>query len=1208
MHLYHLTLSRPSGIQCAIYGNFSAPKAQEIVVSRGHTLELIRPADNGRLQVVHSTGVFGCIRSLAAFRLTGAQRDYVIIGSDSGRIVILDYNKDKSVFTKVHQETFGRSGCRRIVPGQYVAADPKGRACVIGALEKQKFVYVLNRDASANLTISSPLEAHKSHNICFALTALDCGFDNPIFAAIELDYSDADQDPSGDAAASAQKHLTYYELDLGLNHVLRKWSDPVDNGANMLIPVPGGGDGPGGVLVCAENFLLYRHQGHEELRAVLPRREDLSGDRGVLIVAYASHKKKSYSFFLLQSEYGDIYKATLEHSGETVTELKVKYFDTLPPCVSLAVLKTGFLFCASETGNHTLYQFVGTGEDEEDVEASSATLVQSDEGYAPVFFTPRPLKNLVLVDEMPSLMPLTDMKVANLLGEEIPQIYALTGRGPRSALAILRPGLALSELAVSPLPGAPTAVFTLKASPDDEQDGFIVVSFSNATLVFEIGEEVKETSSSGFLATVATLHTQLLEDGSMLQIHAGGLRHIRTDRRINEWRAPGRRAITRATSNSRQVVIACSGGELTYFEMDQMGQLLEMAKKDLEVDVACLDIPPVLPGSLRSKFLAVGSYDCTIRILSLEDGNQMRAVATQSTHTVAGAVNPESLLMLHGHAADEAGSGDAGLFLHAGLSNGVLTRTEVDRITGKMTDTRSRLVGTRPPRLFAVSVRGERSLLALSSRPWLGYSDMGRWQFMPLSYDALDYAAGFCSEQCPEGFVAVVANTLRILSVDNVGEAFNQSISRLRYTPRRLLIHPDFRTLLVAESDYQAVPIADNPELQKRLTDESGNPIAGPEFSAELAAELDQYGAAVGAPGQWASCVRLVDPAELSTKCVLELDGNEGITSMALVRFEGSGLPDTSLLLAVGTAEQMTYFPTSCTAGYIRLYKVLDQGQRLELLHKTQVEGIPGALVAFKGRLLAGVGPVLRLYELGKKKLLRKCEYKQLPQHVAQLTVLGSRIFVGDVQESVHYFRYNKGDNKLYSFADDVHPRYITAMTNLDYDTVAAGDKFGNFFVLRLPPDVSAQIEEDPTGGKLAAQMGKLGGAPHKLENLIQFHLGDTITALSRAVMQPGGSEVLLYSTISGGVGTFFPFQSKEDKDFFVHLEMHMRQEHPPLAGRDHMAYRSAYFPVREVIDGDLCSQYAALPLSKQQAIAQELDRTPGEVLKKLEERRNAII
>jgi hypothetical protein len=72
------------------------------------------------------------------------------------------------------------------------------------------------------------------------------------------------------------------------------------------------------------------------------------------------------------------------------------------------------------------------------------------------------------------------------------------------------------------------------------------------------------------------------------------------------------------------------------------------------------------------------------------------------------------------------------------------------------------------------------------------------------------------------------------------------------------------------------------------------------------------------------------------------------------------------------------------------------------------------------------------------------------------------------------------------------------------------------------------QIEEDPTGGKLAAQMGKLGGAPHKLDNSIQFHVGDTITALARATMQPGGSEVLLYGTIMGGVGAFFPFQAKE--------------------------------------------------------------------------------
>jgi hypothetical protein len=44
--------------------------------------------------------------------------------------------------------------------------------------------------------------------------------------------------------------------------------------------------------------------------------------------------------------------------------------------------------------------------------------------------------------------------------------------------------------------------------------------------------------------------------------------------------------------------------------------------------------------------------------------------------------------------------------------------------------------------------------------------------------------------------------------------------------------------------------------------------------------------------------------------------------------------------------------------------------------------------------------------------------------------------------------------------------------------------------------------------------------------------------------------------------GALLPFTSREDVDFFSHLEMHLRQEHPPLAGRDHLAYRGAYFPV----------------------------------------------
>lgn len=50
----------------------------------------------------------------------------------------------------------------------------------------------------------------------------------------------------------------------------------------------------------------------------------------------------------------------------------------------------------------------------------------------------------------------------------------------------------------------------------------------------------------------------------------------------------------------------------------------------------------------------------------------------------------------------------------------------------------------------------------------------------------------------------------------------------------------------------------------------------------------------------------------------------------------------------------------------------------MDLVHSTPVEGgVVGAVCGFKGRLLAGVGPTLRMYEMGKKKMLRKCEYNR---------------------------------------------------------------------------------------------------------------------------------------------------------------------------------------------------------------------------------------
>lgn len=95
-----------------------------------------------------------------------------------------------------------------------------------------------------------------------------------------------------------------------------------------------------------------------------------------------------------------------------------------------------------------------------------------------------------------------------------------------------------------------------------------------------------------------------------------------------------------------------------------------------------------------------------------------------------------------------------------------------------------------------------------------------------------------------------------------------------------------------------------------------------------------------------------------------------------------------------------------------------------------------------------GVGKMLRLYDMGKKKLLRKCENKHIPHGVVSINAVGQRIWVSDVQESVFAVRYKRQENQLIVFADDTNPRWITTTCVLDYNTVATADKFGNIAIV----------------------------------------------------------------------------------------------------------------------------------------------------------------
>ncbi len=197
-------------------------------------------------------------------------------------------------------------------------------------------------------------------------------------------------------------------------------------------------------------------------------------------------------------------------------------------------------------------------------------------------FNPRKMKNIVLVDEIPSLSPITDIHVEDLTNEGVPQIYALSGRSYRSTLRILRHGLSVNEIASSPLPGKPLATWTLKGSIADKLDKYIIVSFQNATLVLGIGEKVMEISNSGFDLKKPSLHVGLLSDNTYIQVFPSGIIHIKSEKKKSLYQTSSK--ILSAASNANQIAVSLQEKEIIYFELEDE-KLVQIEKKVLDSEV-----------------------------------------------------------------------------------------------------------------------------------------------------------------------------------------------------------------------------------------------------------------------------------------------------------------------------------------------------------------------------------------------------------------------------------------------------------------------------------------------------------------------------------------------------------------------------------------------------------------------------------------------
>lgn len=194
----------------------------------------------------------------------------------------------------------------------------------------------------------------------------------------------------------------------------------------------------------------------------------------------------------------------------------------------------------------------------------------------------------------------------------------------------------------------------------------------------------------------------------------------------------------------------------------------------------------------------------------------------------------------------------------------------------------------------------------MSSRTWLSYSYQGRFHLTPLSYESLEHASSFASEQCSEGIVAIAGNTLRyenksfqtkfnrfssvsflscrILTLEKLGAIFNQEIRKLKLTPRRFIIHPEMHWLYVIESDHASYTEITKQQKREQIgkemidaVDEKDKEATREVVNTMLAEKIPEetFGAPKAGNGAWAAQLRIMDPISGETKFIYEFEQNE---------------------------------------------------------------------------------------------------------------------------------------------------------------------------------------------------------------------------------------------------------------------------------------------------------------------------------------------
>ncbi|KAG9390157.1 CPSF A subunit region [Carpediemonas membranifera] len=1152
------SIQKPTWVQKAISGSFSAPNQIEFVLCRNNTLELYSfDAELDELTLTSRTPVYSVIRDIVSYNLPETETDVISLGTDSGRFTVYAYDAAAGEFKCRASHPYGRTGCRRTVPGQFIAAQPSGDMVMVAAVEEAKVFYHVSADEQ--YTLSAVQASNRPRTLTYDVAALETAPGQPaLFAAIEATY----EDPA--------KRLVIYSTSPGQQAPeVHMRMDPLPPTAHRIVPLPAT-DVVGACLVCCEDEVLYLEEySADPVQCFIPRRDVFkpaspafeSQSTGTIITGAVGQKMRATgeAFMLIQTEHGDVFRVAVGPS------LTVSFVRTLPVAASMA-FNRGRLLLAAESGPHGMF-LVQPGSQADDSAAQPDVRCSSGEPCPTISWAgPKTVPQFYLdpIDvTLPSLGPLIRAVPLESSGSSV--LMQLVGHRHHSRLVVSKRGVeSTSEVSIAIEGMSPTeriadiwAVSTSAptTAAEDDIDDLVVLSVSKAVgdslvyrtifyrLVFVEDEDENVSLSfshadAGWVEEMglSTAHTVLVHsyrtEGHtfIAQVTEAAVCTLDIAPNPEDEEAPlitrgclttaavaGGTAITQAAGHAGRVTLVFGDTVLASVAMENGFSIVQTALPVQISTITCV--------SLDSAGLIIGSFG-SAEIFAVHSSGTLRHICRLRT---PGRVDS---VIRHGSSLFVATSAQV-----------ASVRQFMIEADGSASEQSTALVAARRP--FQLKRLGS-AVLAGSDR--LYHVGMGG--------GLLDVREVICP----------VAHCVGAVNIEG--------------KPMMLRGSAGLTLLSLKTHDY-FVPLAELPvNLTPRFAVPLGQPVETPDKSTIITmavVEADQRVAPTADKDLAEHGYRpAVDGVGLTRLRLIRVGIRFGISAtietISIVDLTDMGMAVTAatvvgqhLVLAASRATgpwlgRNGRENAAKATGELMLFDF--NGRKLSMV---ETAAPPRSLAPFSEGVLVSVGHSLVHYQVRGGRLLRAAVSPPLPGP------LGTVLADGDVRVWAATGRgwcvlsFDSIDSTFTVVAQEQSVRYPIAGVIVDRDSVLAADRFGTLYLVTVPAFTASKLR---TGAEVVSTTGHDVVEPDLLHLTHSTNIHDSVTSFCPVIV--GKRCSFLFSTLCGQIGWVHPIKTESDANVLHAIQAGLQTTYTE-------SYRSSFFPALNCVDFDLVKSAARL-------------------------------